>query len=456
MVKKPANLGIHDGNGRSLLRKATKREELLWVAKELLPNENRLQACMRATVKPNGSKSKSDLPEGVTRFDCDEETGQTRFLGYCSCDNVWLCPRCGPKLEQEKRRLLKDDIWVWENEGYTVAFVVFTLQHFNREKLETVSARVEKALAKMLDSRKGRKFKEDWKIYGRLRSPDYTYGENGHHPHLNALLFLERRCLSTLEKQIFEAELSTLWADYVEKIGGYADLEHGCYVTFDRIYDKADYIAGKVMGSEYRGTEVKPGEWGAAEELTQTRQKTSRRLSFTAAGLLRYYAGWDEMKFSKDQEIPEWLTEFTPSRAGQVFQEYAEVYKGKHFVDSSAGLRGRLEDLKEKYSQELSLQPWNLKEVQPNYKPVVYLGPVASQTLSKMTMVLWLEAEISIAKGDPVKVKEFLEESGITQEVYYPALDPEKPDWFLYPSWSQQEIADWKTAAKIIGEYNSS
>lgn len=449
---RPPSLGRHDGNGRSLLTKAVKREELLSVAKELLPNENRLQACMRATVKPNGRQS--DIPEGVTRFDCDEETGQTRFLGYCSCDNVWLCPRCGPKLEEEKKRLLKDDIWVWEQEGYTVCFVVLTLQHFAREKLEMVSERAEKALAKMLDSRKGRKFKEKWAVFGRLRSPDYTYGENGHHPHLNALLFLERRSFSALEKQIFEAELSTLWADYVEKIGGYADLEHGCYVTFDRIYDKADYIASKAMGSEYRGTDVTEGDWGAPEELTKTRQKTSQRMSFTAAGLLRFYAGWDEMRFSKDQEVPAWLLEFTPEQAGKVFQEYAGVYKGKHFIDTSAGLRSRLEDLKEKYSQELSLQPWNLEDEKPNYKPVVYLGPIASLALSKMMMVLWLEAEISLAKGDPAQIKEFLEESGITQ-AYYPALDREKPDWFLYPGWSEQEIADWKLGAKIVGEYNS-
>lgn len=453
MSGEPANLGIHDGNGRSFVTKAVKKEELLSAAKELLPEENRLQACMKATVKPNTARS--EIPESTTRFDYDEETGKTRFLGYCSCDNVWLCPRCGPKLEQKKKRLLKDDIWVWEQEGNTVAYVVLTLQHFSREKLELVSKRVEQALAKMLDSRGGRKFKVKWSVFGRLRSPDYTYGENGHHPHLNALLFLERRSLSALEKQIFESELSKLWADYVEKIGGYADLEHGCHVTFDRIYDKADYIASKAMGSEYGGTDVENGEWGAPEELTQTRRKTSQRMSFTAAGLLRFYAGWDEMRLSRDQEAPAWLLDFTPDRAGKVFQEYASVYKGKHFIDTSAGLRSRLEDLKEKYSEELSLQPWNLTEEKPNYKPVVYLGPIASLALSKMMMVLWLEAEISLAKGDPAKVKEFLEESGITQ-VYYPALDPVPPDWFLHPGWTEQEIADWKRAAKIIGEYNSS
>lgn len=445
-------LGSHDGNGRALIQKAVKRSELLEAAKELLPNENRLQACLRATAKPSGPKQ--GLPEGVTRFDCDPDTGQVKFVGYCSCDNVWLCPRCGPKLEEQKKRLLKDDIFVWEQEGYTVAFVVLTLQHFRNETLEDVSSRVEKSLFEMLQSRGGRKFKQKWQIFGRVRSPDYTYGENGHHPHINALLFLERRPLSTLEKAIFEAELTTLWVDYVEKIGGYADLEHGCFISFDRIYDRAEYIASKAMNSDYRGTDNRNGEWGAPEELTKTRQKTSRRLSFTAAGLLRFYAGWDEMRLNRTDDIPEWLHDFTPEQAGRVFQEYASVYKGKHFIDSSAGLRSRLEDLKEKYATELAKQPWNVTE-QPNYQPVVYLSPCASLQLAKMAMVLWFEAEIAQARGDPVIVKQFLEDSGIT-EFYFPALDDDKPDWLQYPGWTVEEISAWKKFIEIAGAYNSS
>jgi hypothetical protein len=425
---------------------------LLEAAKELLPAENRLQACLRATAKPNGSKQ--DLPEGVTRFDFDPETGKSKFVGYCSCDNVWLCPHCGPKIEEEKKRLLKNDIFVWEQEGYTVGFVVLTLQHFRGETLQDVSGRVEQALSKMLDSKPGRRFKQKWQVFGRLRSPDYTYGENGHHPHLNALLFLERRALSTLEKATFEAELTTLWANYVEKIGGYADLEHGCFIGFDRIYDQAEYIASKAMGSDYRGTDNRDGEWGAPEELTKTRQKTSRRLSFTAAGLLRFYAGWDEMRLKQADDIPAWLEDFTPEQAGRVFQEYASVYKGKHFVDSSAGLRARLESLKEKYASELAQQPWNVTEP-ANYQPVVYLSPVASLELAKMGMVLWFVAEIAAARGDPVTVKQFLEESGIT-EFYFPALEEEKPDWLLYPGWTPEEISAWKKFGEIAAAYNSS
>jgi hypothetical protein len=154
----------------------------------------------------------------------------------------------------------------------------------------------------------------------------------------------------------------------------------------------------------------------------------------TSTGLLEAYLWGDE-------------------RAGKLWQEYASVFKGKKFLDTSPGLRARLNELKEEYREELD-QLLGEEEEPPEFRQVAYLGPEAWKQVVHFRIQLWLLAETKLSKGDSVHVKQFLEDFGITQ-VYYPDLDHVPPDW-LYPDKPPPElIPEIEALNKFVKDWNN-
>lgn len=417
-----ANLGTTTDTVGHLVQKAVLKQDLLTAAKELLPDENRLQACLSAVVDVG-------KPVGI-EYASNTEIPKARLTNVCRCDNPWLCPNCGPIIAEKKARMIKEDLTAWAQAGHTSAFVVFTLQHFQFEKLADIDKRLDQALKKMLDTRAGRAFKGRWNIAGRERSPDVTYGENGWHSHRNFIFFLERRILSDQETLDFEQELSGLWRGALDSVGGYADVEHGCKVRFGDIFDVADYIASKAMGcgSASQAQQLDQAGavdgWGVAQELTKHQYKQGAGL--TPSDLLRIYLVGDHPMISSDQ-------------AGRLWQEYARVFKGKKFVDTSPGFRARLDELKEQFKDELTEALG--EDEKPEYVGIAYLGPEAWRQVVKLQLALWLLAEVKECGGDPSVIRAFLLENEITQ-VYYPDLDDRLPDWWFAPGNTPKEVID--------------
>lgn len=399
-------LGTYTDTVDARVQKAILKQDLLSAAKELLPNEKRLQACLALRVD-------ADHPVGLDYAD-NTEAPKARLTNVCRCDNPHLCPNCGPIISEKKRRLLQEDMTVWSLEGYTSCFVVFTLQHFSWEVLGEVDKRIDQSIKRMFDSRAGRAFKSEWSICGRSRSPDVTFGENGWHSHRNFILYLERRPLSDKERINFERELSELWQGSVNLEGGYADIEHGCKIRFDDVFDVAEYIASKALGVELsakgrlKSLNGDGRQWGQAEEVTKSHLKQARGTGCTPLGLLEAYLWGDQ-------------------QAGFLFQEYAAVFKGKKFVDTSPGFRKRLDELKEKHEGDL-LEVLGQDEL-PDYQTLAYFGPDAFAQLVKLSMVLWLLEETKACGGDASLIRDFLQDAGICQ-VYYPTLEPHPPDWW--------------------------
>lgn len=431
-----AHLGIYTDTVDKTIQKAVFKQDLLTAAKELLPNDKRFQGCLVA-------RADADKPVGIEYAD-NTELPKARFTNVCRCDNPHICPNCGPIIAEQKARLIKKDLTAWGQSGFTSAFVVLTLQHFGFEKLVDVDKRLDQAIKKMFDSRDGRAFKDRWKVAGRNRSPDVTYGENGWHTHRNFIFYLERQVLSDQETSYFEGELSELWQRAVKSVGGYADVEHGCKVRFGDIFDVADYIASKAMGCGSAGQAQQLDQagavegWGVAQELTKHQYKQGAGL--TPSDLLRVYLVGDHPMISSD-------------RAGRLWQEYAAVFKGKKFVDTSPGFRARLEELKEKFAEELTEVLG--EDEKPEFTALAYLGPDAWRQVVKLQLALWLLAEVKACGGDPVVIRAFLLENEITQ-VYYPDLDDGLPDWWFAPDDTPKEVVDQlRELNDLVKDWNS-
>ena len=82
-----ASLGIYTDTVGPLLQKAILKQDLLSAAKELLPNEKRLQACLALRVDVN-------QPVGLDYAD-NTETPKARLTNVCRCDNPHFCPKNG-------------------------------------------------------------------------------------------------------------------------------------------------------------------------------------------------------------------------------------------------------------------------------------------------------------------------------------------------------------------------
>jgi len=376
-----------------------RKNDAFTTAKELLPNEGRLQACLCLWLKP-------DRPPC---FEYAENVDRVRVSGLVTCGSPWLCPNCGGIVAEQKALELREDIRAWGLAGHTAAFAVHTLQHFQGEALVKVWDRLKGAYKKMWDGRPGRRFRERWHIVGRRRGPDSTWTiRNGWHPHFNTFYFLERDPLTEAEQAQFRAELSQLWQAACDVAGGYADDEHGLVCRFGDLDSAVDYVASKACGYGSK----RPTEWGAVEESTKSAHKEAKTGGYNPNQLL---------------EMATWGNEW----AADLWREYALCFKGKKFLDTTPGLRSLLDELKEQFRDELD-ELAGPEDEKPEYKQVFYPGPEAWKEIWRLELFFWLKAELKAAKGDAQTIKDFLAEENITQ-VWFPSLEPDYPDWWILP-----------------------
>lgn len=271
--------------------------------------------------------------------------------------------------------------------------------------------------------------------------------ENGWHPHYHVLLFLERRPLSPAEVGEIEGELREIWQKSLSCVDGFADLEHGVTVKSDHIFEIADYITSKTSGNiadyaEYQGEKgaeqrLNGDEWGISEEVTKTHLKEAHRGGKSPNQLLMDYLWGDK-------------------HAGRLWKDYAEVFKGKKFLDSTPGLRAKLDELKEQYEDDLDelRQQGELEQV-PEWQALAHLGPEAFKQVVRYQIIQWLLAEVRESKGDANHIKGFLEDFEITQ-VYYPTLDAKLPDWMVAgPDPPPDAVEKIRELNDFIAEYNS-
>lgn len=387
-----------DSQSSRRVNNAVQKQDFLTAAKELLPDENRLQACLVAT--------KDKHSQIWLKYDTDKN--KAKWDNICRCDYGFICPNCGPIKGEKTRVVIREDLTVWGEAGFTSCSVVLTGQHRKHEALADTDGRMDKAFKKMFDSKAGREFKKKWCYAGFQRNPDYTYGENGHHSHRNYIFYLERWLLSDDEVREFEQELKSLWQHALELAGGYADLEHGCKVRFGDIFDVADYIASKAAGcgGQQIDQSGQADGWSTAEEFTLGQYKKGQGLTVT--DLLRVYLLDDHPMVSR-------------RKAAKLFQEYAAVFKGKQFLYTSPGFRARLNELKEQFKDELAEKMAD--ETTPKWdRYIASPSREAWKQIVKMMLQLWALAELTNENGDVVYIKEFFEGHGIT-DIYYPDLD---------------------------------
>lgn len=253
------------------------------------------------------------------------------YQGLLVCGRVWTCPVCAAKIAERRRQELKDALEAAKALDMRVHFVTLTVPHGIGDDLQVLLDKQAAALKRLSQGKHSIKHQlkalydgdNAPEIHGYIRAFEVTHGnQNGFHPHFHILVFTEDRL-----------DCSTLLQVYANA------------------WKRACRLAGLPEPSDEHGVTVQDGsqaaqyasKWGLEDEMTKAHTKKTRLKGATPWGLLRAVLDGDD-------------PEYTPERAGKLFQVYAKAFHGRRQLYWSNGLRKLLELSQEQTDDELIAQ----------------------------------------------------------------------------------------------------
>jgi len=238
-----------------------------------------------------------------------------------TCGSVWMCPVCAAKISEKRRVELVEGVANWQAKGGVVVMLTLTVKHSLRDNYTKTLSGLTDSYRKFLKSMLVVRTLSGLRCVGRIRALETTYGENGWHPHIHTLLFLETpfNDLDTVQNTLLKQ-----WKAVCIKSGLGEPNSHGLTIK-DGSY-ASQYVS----------------KWGIESEVTKGHIKKSRS-GYSPFDLLRSELG----TYAGDAKP------LSPGQAKVLFREYAYAMKGKRQLVWSDGLRDLLGLGKEKTDQEL-------------------------------------------------------------------------------------------------------
>lgn len=294
--------------GYKLLDEASKT---LW-SKSKGKHQHRTCKCNKVRIDSNVNVLKDD-------------SGRTFFGGLMQCGSVWTCPICSRKINEFKAADMRKAFTGASDKGHNIELVTFTFPHSINQSLSSNLKKLTAARQDFWRSSTVKRFRSSGYI-GRIDSFEITYGRNGWHPHVHALVFSDGTATAKSNSYLLTRE----WVRCLFKHGLANALDmKGIERSLDvRDGSKAgEYICK--FGSDGESKLVKDGSksvhWDMADEATKAHIKTGRKGSVTPFDMLRISSSTVD-----DKERIHYRT---------LFREYASCMKGKSQIRWSRGLR---------------------------------------------------------------------------------------------------------------------
>ena len=300
-----AVLPLHEKH--SLNQKAAEREWGVKNGETTREKQHRLRRKSGALL-PKERVRKCGYQRHSPTVDIHRSKTGAHFVGLETCGSVWHCPVCAAKIAERRREDVAKCIDGAAEQGGATYMLTLTMRHAYGDKLEVLVEHIVNGWRKVQNRRAYRNLKEKYGVIGTVRAVEVTYGKNGWHPHLH-ILFVFNQSLSDLDRELVEGALFNIWTDVLAK-------SCGNMVSVDaldfRQATSSDYVT----------------KWGADRELVKGQQKLGNNSR----------SPW-QLQDSMDED----------PRAGALFREYANVFKGKRQLTWSKGLKatfgvGDLED----------------------------------------------------------------------------------------------------------------
>jgi hypothetical protein len=304
----------------------SERWQLQTMSRKLLPDEA-VATCLRNVIDGVSCVSVVHVPA----------TQSAHYAGLQTCGSVWVCPVCGAKITERRKKEIEDGMAYARSMGLRVVMLTYTFKHAHGDILIDMLDAMTRAFASYRSGRPYSRLKRAFGVEGYIRALEVTYGDaNGWHPHVHELVFLN----PGVDIKGFGDEARRLWENAAAR-HGLSMNEHG--FDIEDCDDKiAAYIAKFGQEPSEKTQQAYQIGWNEASELAKWHIKKGKAATLgqdehvTPFGLLRYAAGGD-------------------TRAGWLFQEYARCFKGRHQLQWSRGLKEKF-GLVEKTDEELAAE----------------------------------------------------------------------------------------------------
>lgn len=242
--------------------------------RDCLPN-HRIKICLRHRV----------IKEDDIKLLKNRETGKCSFGNLMVCGSGWVCPCCGAKITEVRRKGLKSILKCATGCGYKIVMITKTARHFIVDRLKNMNESFSKANDAFYRSKIIKKLQKEIGMVGYVRSHEINYGqEYGWHPHYHELWIFKSdksydELCALIKKLCFP-----VWQNRCVKNG----LREPSPLAFHvRDAESAwDYV--NKYGDEEKKDEPE-NSWGAAEELTKNNFKKAKSNSMTFLGLVESY-----------------------------------------------------------------------------------------------------------------------------------------------------------------------
>lgn len=164
------------------------------------------------------------------------------YSGVERCASIWACPVCSAVIRAERAVEIQRAVEAHQATGGGVAMVTLTLRHRSGDDLGLLLDALLRGWQRLIAGAPWERQKARLGIAGFVRAVEVTWGGNGWHPHMHALVFTEGQ-MSEGAAAAFQGWVLDRWQGIVTRLGAQMpNAAHGVRV------DRADGH-GKVVAA---------------------------------------------------------------------------------------------------------------------------------------------------------------------------------------------------------------
>jgi hypothetical protein len=257
------------------------------------------------------------------------------WSGVSTCGSVWACPVCSAKVREGRAAEIEDAVSRHIGAGGGVALVTVTVPHDAGMALVDVWRTVQGAWSATWAGKAAVRMRAAIGFVGTIRTVEVTYGRNGWHPHVHALVLTEAPLDVAQEADLFLFVL-TRWRRYVAAQGW---PQPSVMVGLD--WERVALVGGSTALGRYLAKVRADDEptWHVGRELARADVKRSR----IEGGLSPF-------------EVAAHAVETGEAWAVRAWREWEAGSKGRRAIFWSPGLRDRLGLLEEATDDDLAAE----------------------------------------------------------------------------------------------------
>jgi len=265
-----------------------------------------LRDILRKLQRPGSNPEKCGRTPISSVVEGHLKNGRAGWRGLVNCGQAPACPVCAYRIAVKQGKKIKLVIDQVESEGGAVGLGTATFPHYLDDALQPLKKVMLKSFTRMMTGPAFLRATEKYGILGWCRSPDYTRGQNGHHPHIHFIYFT-RQPLTDAQRVAWEDFLYRRWDRIIYKaIGRHPSVEHGLRLSQgENAGDYINQVTKKGFADELTRSDSKSGRSGNRSIFQIIYDYAESGRAFDKALILEYMAafrGCRQLTWSKSMK----------------------------------------------------------------------------------------------------------------------------------------------------------